>query len=97
MATKREIYRLDLPGNYLTNWVADEAAKTASPPMMPMDQGGLATVPVDRIREGLEKMYGGFIEDQFSESEIEEAKSKILEELEKLPDDVDEVEYITMR
>jgi len=97
MPTKREIHRLDLPGNHLTNWIVDEAAKTVLPPMMPMDEGGLATVEPDTIREGLAKMYGGPFEHNFSFREIEEAKEKIQKELDKLPDDVEEVEYITMR
>lgn len=97
MPTKREIYRLNLPGNHLTNWIVDEAAKTVLPPMMPMDQGGLATVRPEDVRKGLDEMHGGPFESNFSVLEIERAKKKIREELDKLPNDVEEIEYITMR
>lgn len=97
MPKKREIYRLDLPGSHLTNWIVDEAAKTMLPPMMPMNQKGLAIVEPDTILEGMDEMYGGPFKHNFSSQEIEKAKEKIREELDKLPDDVEKVEYITMR
>ena len=97
MPTKREVYRLDLPGNHLTNWMVDEAAKAASPPMMPMGNGGIAKVEPSTVREGLDNMYYGMLENHFSKPEIEKAKSQVLEELDSVPDHVDEVEYITMR
>jgi len=97
MPTKREIYRLDLPGTHLTNWIVDEAAKTVLPPMMPMDNGGVAIVDPETVLEGLEKMHGGPFQAHFSVHEVEEAKTKIRKEIDELPEDVDEVEYVTMR
>jgi hypothetical protein len=99
MPTKHISYRLELPGDYVANWMADRAA-TNTLGHMPIQNRGVATVDPKAIQKGLTDELVEWMTDATPEmtyAQAETARRQVREELNNLPSDVDEVQYITHR